>query len=409
MDKRKIKKQHERKFQEEIATKQKKKERLSKSGKIILVAIGVAAMVLSVTSMACSGFINMRNKPDYELTGGVAAEVDGVAITEDTITKQIMSSRESLNLQEDDAWAQHLVDNDLTPDSLREMVIQSYIDQVLISNAIAEYNIEVSQEEIDDAWNQTVANYDSEKDFVDMLEQIGYTKDSYRKSLADNLAKDKLHEVVAPKQDPSDEEIVSYYNENIDSFNNARKSSHILFAVNEDGSNRDEQLSLAQEVLDQINSGEITFEDAAQQYSDDGSGADGGNVGWDVLTSFVPEYQEALDELAVGQVSQIVESQFGFHIIQCTDIFATDGSIDSCDVFPSEIVDYISNAISGSAAQQAYSDWQNDYRESSDIVINPMPENVPYNVSLDGVEPSATQDSDVSENLSESDEGTSES
>ncbi len=48
-------------------------------------------MVLSVTSVACSGILNqVSNGNGYELTGGVAATVNGVKITEDTVTKQII-------------------------------------------------------------------------------------------------------------------------------------------------------------------------------------------------------------------------------------------------------------------------------------------------------------------------------
>ena len=59
--------------------KEARKEKLSKTAKIVLVAIGILAMLLSVTAMACSGVLNEVNKEEpYELTGGVAATVNGV-------------------------------------------------------------------------------------------------------------------------------------------------------------------------------------------------------------------------------------------------------------------------------------------------------------------------------------------
>ena len=101
--------------------KRENKKLINKGAKYVLVAIGVAAMVLSVTAMACSGILNqMQSSEDYHLTGGVAATVNGVNITEDTITKQVMSTRSALGYDSDEDWAQYLVDNDITPEEYRE-------------------------------------------------------------------------------------------------------------------------------------------------------------------------------------------------------------------------------------------------------------------------------------------------
>lgn len=109
---------------------------MSKGVKILLVAIGCAAMILSVSTMACSGIINQsKNKESYTLTGGVAAKVDGVNITEDTVTKQIMNVRTSGGYDTDKKWAQYLVDNSMTPESYRASVIDSLARQYLVQKA----------------------------------------------------------------------------------------------------------------------------------------------------------------------------------------------------------------------------------------------------------------------------------
>ena len=111
-------------------------------------------------------------------------------------------------------------------------------------------------------------------------------------------------------------------------------------------------------------------------------------MGWDKLTSFVTEYQDALSNLEKGQVSGIVETTYGYHIILCTDYFHVDGEVSSLDGVPQEIQDYISNVVKSQEESTAYDAWWEDYKEKADIEINPMPEDVPYNVSLDGIEPS---------------------
>ena len=139
----------------------------------------------------------------------------------------------------------------------------------------------------------------------------------------------------------------------------------------------------AQEILDKINAGEISFEDAVKENSDDTASAkNGGDVGYDKLTSFVTEYQDALSALQKDQVSGIVETTYGYHIIKCTDVFKVDGAVKSIDEVPTEIKDYIVNIIESNAETEAYDAWLNEYTDKADIKNNPMPSDVPYNVDL---------------------------
>ncbi|WP_270848884.1 peptidylprolyl isomerase [Candidatus Collinsella stercoripullorum] len=374
--------------------KQERKEKMSKGVKIVLVAIGCLAMLLSVTTMACSGFLNeATTEESYHLTGGVAATVDGVNITEDTVTKQIMSVRTAYGYGSDGSWAQYLVDNGLTPETYREQVIDSYANQYLQTQAINEYDASATDEEVESAWNDAVENSGGdEKSFIESLATYGYTESSYKESLRNSLELDKLRSAVASVDDPTDQQIVDYLNENLSTYNDARRSSNILISVASDATDEEkaEAQAKAQEALDKINSGELIFEEAADQYSDDtASKEDGGDVGWDKLTTFVTEYQDALSQLSVDQVSGLVESTYGYHIIKCTDYFHVDGQVSSIDEVPTEIRDYISNIVKTDAEGDAYTTWWNDYKEQANIEINPMPEDVPYNVSLDGVEPSS--------------------
>ena len=369
------------------------KAKLSKGAKIVLVAIGCAAMLLSVSAMACSGVINQAtNTTDYTLTGGVAATVNGVNIKEDTITKQIMSARTSLDKTKDKDWAQYLADQGQTPESYRESMIRSYASQYLLTQAEKEHNITVTDEDVDKAWSDAAKNYGGEEAFEKTLKQIGYDKDTYKESLKSSLAQQKLKEAVAPEKKPTDDEIVKYLNDNLDTYNNAKRSSHILIKVASDASEEDDAKAkkTAQEALDKINSGEMRFEDAAKKYSEDSSKDKGGDVGWDKLTTFVTEYQDALNNLQKDQISGLVKSTYGYHIIKCTDVFSVDGSVASIDQVPSEIKDYISNTVKTQQVSSDYSKWLQDYTDKADIKINKMPKEVPYNVDMSGVKASTT-------------------
>ena len=73
------------------------------------------------------------------------------------------------------------------------------------------------------------------------------------------------------------------------------------------------------EIRDRVVRGGEDFAELARQYSQDGSAKDGGDLGWAGPGMFVPEFQEALDELQPGDVSQPVVSRFGLHLIQLLD------------------------------------------------------------------------------------------
>lgn len=377
--------------------KQARKEKLSKAGKIVLVVIGIAAMLLSVSAMACPGVLNqVQSQEDYKLTGGVAATVNGVNIKEDTVTEQIMSLRQS-SYESDEDWATYLSQQGLTPESYRENVIDSIARQYLLTQAEKEYDITVSQDDLDEAWDEAVENYGGDEDtFVDMITQFGFTKETYQENTKSSLAQEKLREKVASVEDPTDDQIVSYINENLDTYNDARRSSHILFKVADDATDEEsaEVEAKAQEVLDKLNAGEVEFADAAKEYSEDSSADDGGDVGWDKLTTFVTEYQDALSALSTGQMSGLVKTTYGYHIILCTDQFNVE-SVSSADEIPEAIRDAISSKIKAEEESAKYSTWLNDYIDKADIKINEMPEDAPYNVDMSKAK--ADEDTDSEE------------
>lgn len=391
--------------------RKKHKTRLSKGVKILLVAIGVAAMLLSVSAMACSGVINQsQNSESYHLTGGVAATVDGVSITEDTVTKQIMSVR-SGSYDSDEDWAQYLVDNSMTPESYRENIINSLAQQYLIQKAENEYNVEVTDDEIEEAWKDAYSNYDSEDAFIQQIELFGYTEDTYKSQLESSLKQEKLEDAVTDVN-VTDDDVVEYLNDNLDTYNDARRSENLLLKVDSDATDDEkaEVKAKAEEILEKINSGEMSFEDAVSEYSEDtGSKDDKGDVGWDKLTSFVDEYQTALSKLSKGEVSGVVESSYGYHIIKCTNYFHVDDKVTSIDEVPKKIRSYIKNILETQEKSAAYDEWLEGYTKAANIQINDMPEDVPYNVSLDGVTASSDDSSDSSSDSTDSSSDSSDS
>ena len=331
-------------------------------------AAGLAAACMCGIA-ACSS-----NESASGLTGGVAATVNGVEISEDDITTSIENLRASYSLDDQDTWGEYLASAGTTPEEIRENLIDTFVDQELQKQGAEERGVTVEDSEIDAYVDRIKSNYDSDEKWQQALQQAGFDDEAdYRESIKEGLTGNALMESFEVEE-PTDEAVVEYAATAI-TFDVAKRSSHILFDIN------DQQT--AQSVLDQINAGSLDFAEAAKEYSTDtGSAQNGGDVGWDQLTSFVEEYQTALDGLAVGQVSGLVESDYGWHIIKCTDEFTPPEQITSIDQLPQEFADTYRESVKQQDQQEAYQAWFDEFKEGADIVINDMPAGLPYAVDM---------------------------
>ena len=126
-----------------------------------------------------------------------------------------------------------------------------------------------------------------------------------RENLLINYAGNKVISAVKV----SDEDVKKYYEDNIDRFKQGEtvNADHILVESEEK----------ALEILAKIESGEVGFADAAKQHSTCPSGQRGGNLGDFGRGQMVPEFDKAVFELEVGEITKApVKTQFGYHLIK---------------------------------------------------------------------------------------------
>ena len=356
-------------------------------------------------SAACCFALAGCGGTNYGYTGGVAATVNGSEIEEDTITKYIQDFRTSSDLTSDQDWANWMNENSLDPSTVRSQVIDYYTEVELKKQACDEKGINVDESQVDEQLETMKSNYSSDEEWQNALSSAGISEDQYRESIEEGLRDEALMDNVAGDSATADDsQVLEMLNTYYTMFDGAKRSSHILFASDDEAT--------AQQVLDQINAGTLDFAEAAKQYSTDTASAEnGGDVGWDATNTFVEAYTTALDGLSKDQVSGLVTSDYGIHIIKCTDEFSCDGTATSLDAYPSEFVDYISNIVKSQNQSTVYNDWFTSYKEQADIQINDMPENVPYNLDMTQYESDeGTDDSTSTEGTTDgTTEGTDES
>lgn len=124
----------------------------------------------------------------------------------------------------------------------------------------------------------------------------------------DMLISFAVNKALSEVKPATEEEIKKYYDDNADKFNKGESvnASHILV----------ESEDLAKELLSKINAGEISFEDAARQNSTCPSKENGGNLGEFTKGQMVPEFDKAVFEMKVGEITGPVKTQFGYHLIK---------------------------------------------------------------------------------------------
>ena len=117
----------------------------------------------------------------------------------------------------------------------------------------------------------------------------------------------------------------------------------------------------------QIMDGTKRFEEIATQYSEDGSAAQGGDMGWASPGQFVPEFEAAMDKLPVGGLSLPVRSRFGVHLIQVLE--RRDSTLD-----PKQVREQAVNALRETKFEPAYAEWVADLRAKAFIEYRESPQ-----------------------------------
>lgn len=369
----------------------------------------VCAMGLSAACVM--GVAGCSSNNQSSGSGAVAATINGTEIYEDTVTDYIQSVREQQGLTDEDSWGNYLAQMGTDPAGVREQIINTYVTRELINSGAEEKGVTVDSSEVDSYVDKMKSNYDSDEKWQSALEQAGMTEDEYRSEIELQLKAKELYNTFTSSEEPSNDDMLQYAQMYASAYDGAKRSSHILFDSDDEAT--------AQDVLNKINSGELDFAEAAKQYSNDtGSKDAGGDVGWDKTSSFVQEYTDALSGLEKGQVSGLVTSSYGIHIIKCTDVYnapkekADDGTetvkITSLDQIPSEWQETIKESLQSQGQTTNYQNWLKEKKESSDLKINDMPSGLPYDVDMSKYQtedPNSTDSADTNVSAADSTDG----
>ncbi|NVN89189.1 MAG: peptidylprolyl isomerase [Desulfuromonadales bacterium] len=263
--------------------------------------------------------------------------------------------------------------NDAERSRIRRTVLDSLVEKKLVEQKIKELNIKVSEDEIrqamDDVKRQNNLNQEG---LVKALAAQGISYDQYHSQLQEQLERLKLVSLeVRSRIQVGESEVRAYYDANLDKYReeDTFRARHIFFKTSEKAPAEEikRAMTTALNVLAEAKSGK-DFAELARNYSEDPAARkDGGDLGSFKKGDMQPELEQAILALKPGEVSELVYTPLGFHLIKLESRII--GKPKPFEGLKSEIEDTLYKKKS----EDRFSAWAKDLRSKANIELKELP------------------------------------
>ncbi len=213
------------------------------------------------------------------------------------------------------------------PDNYKCIALQNTIVQKRLVNQAKLDSIDVKDEEVETQLNARIDRLLTyfNQDEKAIEEYYGQTilqiKDQMRGDMRNQLLSERMQAQITEKATITPSEVQRFFSnipaDSLPYFNAEVEVRELVYKPKVNAEERQKSLDLIGELRQRIVEGGESFPELAKKYSaDPGSGAQGGDLGFQKRGTFVSEFEAAAYKLEIGQVSPVVETEFGFHIIQ---------------------------------------------------------------------------------------------
>ncbi|MGD8907837.1 MAG: nitrogen fixation protein NifM [Chromatiales bacterium] len=202
---------------------------------------------------------------------------------------------------------------------------KSYELESLVIASPEAQGLVISHRQLDESMAEVASRYASREEFLDDLESNGLDEEGLRKALQRELVFDTVMQRVASRSaEVSDLDIHLFYEMHHERFQTpeTRQASHLLITINPDypENTREAAYARAQEVVRKLAGRGNRFEEFAKRYSECPTAMEGGKLGQTSRGQLYESLDAVLFRLEEGEISDIVESEMGFHILFCEKI-----------------------------------------------------------------------------------------
>lgn len=256
--------------------------------------------------------------------------------------------------------------------SLKKRVVEDFIIRTLLSDEIKRKKITASEKEVAESLEALKKNLPPGMTIDDMMKKNQITKEQMNQELAMGVKVKKLvSSSLSNKKKPTDKEITAFYKKNKDKFKTPEtaRARHILVKTESRDSAKvkAEKKAKAEELRKELLDG-ANFAELAAKNSDCPSSKNGGDLGVFARRQMVKPFDEAAFSLKINEISPVVETEFGYHIIQVTERSASK-------VMPldKDIKAKIAAFLEAQKQQEAFGALIKSLREKSNIVVYKEP------------------------------------
>ena len=214
------------------------------------------------------------------------------------------------------------------PADRRDEIYRGLLDQLvsihLLRQEVTAQKVAIPDADLEKRMAEVMQQFPSKDVFAEMLKNQDTTLEKFRTEQRQDLAINKmLGDALKDKVAATPAQIDEFYKQNPDRFKQGERvrASHILIAVPQgaDAVTKTQARTKAEGLLKKVKAGGDFAALAKENSQDPGSAIQGGDLGYFQPGQMVPEFNEVAFKLAPGTVSDLVETQFGFHIIKVVE------------------------------------------------------------------------------------------
>jgi len=297
----------------------------------------------------------------------VVAKVNDAAIKESELTKninQVLAQNPQMGA---------MVSSEDKMKDFRLKVLQDLITTELLSQEGKKLKIKDLDQQVDEEYKKLRSNLPKEEDFQAALKEHNMTEKDLRKDIEKGIRIQKVVndqvEQIKKNVSVSEQDIKAFYNDaaNKDKFmqKESVKASHILIKVAKDATKEDDAKAQKKikELLKRAKKGE-DFAKLAKENSEDPTAAqNSGELGYFSTEEMVPEFAKAAFALKPGEISDVVKTSFGYHIIKSED--KKPEQMTPYD----EVKDKVAKFLENSAVQSKLLEYVDTLKKSAKIEV----------------------------------------
>ena len=281
--------------------------------KSLLLFLFIAAVMIA-TGPACAA--DEANEGKTQGDENYVAVVNGKKIPKETLDRKV-----NLIKNRYASMGQKLDGQRLS--KLKDNILNNLIEKELLYQESQEQAVTVDSAEIQSQMDQIKNKFSNQEEFEKKIKEMDYTEPLLKQQIRENLAIQALiDEKVAADVEVTDKKIKSYYESNKKEFSVPEKikARHILVKTSQDAD--DDEKTKAKNKIQEVQKKlkqDGDFAELAKKHSEGPSSKNGGDLGFFSRGQMVKSFDEAAFALDTGEVSDIVETRFGYHLIKVED------------------------------------------------------------------------------------------